>query len=364
MAQIIRSLSRVASRLLLILLIGGAGLCQGCSQLDSFFSDDSGPGSNPGIVEVAVTNTAPKSLSTGGLGYTSCKVAITGAEISPDGSNWFSVLELAGETVELASAADAMDRIHILGQKSFNVTEAFSKARVHLNYVFRDSTPSVNYTADPDNPLVTMPIVSAQADSYFTLAQGRTTLLYFDIDSSQEMTGIAGSGALSCEVRAMFTNICLFPYLDPESDKDGAWSNGTIYGYYHDTLLKDSTNTQIGTLAYQSETLTGNYLVSTGKWKGMKGTFEVYREAFAKYGRMLFVLNSGYDSGVWLSDQTKSEGYFSLNSIWPYARTGILVDTLGIQVGTMTLNDKLSFYKIAGDWSLTSTSETGKIYVH
>ncbi|PKK92076.1 MAG: hypothetical protein CVV64_01270 [Candidatus Wallbacteria bacterium HGW-Wallbacteria-1] len=363
----IDSLSRQNEKLyqiILVLIIPIITTLSGCSALDSRFPGESGPGSSPGIVSVAITNTAPKSLQTGSLGYTSCKVSVTRAEISPDGSSWFDVCKMAGETVELASPSDAMDKLHLLGEKSFNVAESFSRARVHLRHLSRDSSPPVSYTADPANPLLPLPELIVESQHYFTLAQGKTTMLYFDVDSSQDMSGVMGKSTLSGEVRSMFTNIRLFSYLDPESDRDGVWSNGTIFGYYHDNLLKDETNHQIGTIAYQQDSMEGNYLISTGRWKGLAGNFTVYNDSFAKYGRLLFVLGSGYDSGVWVSDRTKGEGYFSLNSIWPYAKSGIIVDTLGIQRGTITLNEKLSFSKIAGDWYITGEDERGKIFVY
>jgi hypothetical protein len=344
-------------------------LITGCNTLNNLLDEEypgeSGPGINVGSLEIGITNLAPKSLDSGSLGYTSCTVSPLKVEVSHDKSSWITLLEFSDRTIDLANSSDALDRLSIIGKKENLVAESFANARLYIKSIKRDSIPQINYTANPDTPLNKKDYIVLDSSISFRVEAQKNTLLIFDIDSSQAMNNLDMSG-ITNEIISMFTDLNLIPYLDPLSDRDGVWCNGSIYGYYKENILKNNLNAQIGTISFfdNDRKNQGIYTFSSGRYAGMSGNLKIEDNPFAKYGRILFFLSSNYSEGIWISDREKSEGNFFLNTLWPYSSNGILTDSLGGQYGDFTLYNKKSLFKVAGKWKITITEETGSVYFY
>lgn len=354
---------------LIFIFILGLAVLTGCNTLNDVLDDEypgaSGPGENLGSLEIGITNLSPKSLNSSGLGYTSCTINPMKVEVSHDGSSWVTLLDLDGQTIELADTNDALDRLSILGKKENLIAESYTNSRLTIKQVKRDSTPLINYVASPDTLLNKKEYIFLTCPLSFRIEANKKTLLIFDIDSSQPMNSLDMSG-MTCEISSMFSNLNMIPYLDPLSDRDGVWCNGTMYGYYKGNILKNNINTQIGTISFFTgdNSDQGIYTFSSGRYAGMSGNVKLEKNPFAMYGRILFFLNANYSEGIWISDREKAQGSFFLNSVWPYASTGILTDSFGIQYGEFTLNNKRSLYKISGNWKINATEEKGSVFFY
>lgn len=339
-------------------------LTAGCSgYFDEKFPGDIGPGSNSSTLALGFTNSNPRHLASGSLGYSRCSMVITGIEVSPDESTWFKVWSSPGVTVELADPAKALDAVTVVGSKSAMIPDFLSAGRVTVTKLTRDTVIPVDFVANSDNPFDRIDPMLLKAKLSFSLAPDKTTLFIFDIDSSQEMTGIR-EGGLSVEARAMFTEIRLLPYLEPLSDRDGVWSNGTVHGYYKGYELKDSNSQQIATLAFGEGSNEARYLITNGKYKGVSGKAFLEVNAFAKYSRILFVMDATHAGGMWLSDQVKAEGYFAMNSYWPYATSAVMTNFLGYGYGALTFRENRTFHKVTGDWTIDGSAEKGVVFVY
>lgn len=349
--------------LLIPLLILAATVAAGCEYLDNKYPGDTGPGSNSSTLALGFTNTNPRHLSSGSLGYSRCSMVITDIEVTPDESTWFKVWSSPGTTVELADPDKALDAVTLVGTKSSMIPDFLSAGRVTVTKLIRDTAAPVNFVASPDNPFDRIDPMVLTAKLSFSLAPDKTTLFMFDVDSSQEMTGIRERG-LSVEARSMFTEIRLMPYLEPLSDRDGVWSNGTIHGFYKGYELKDSNSQQIASLAFGEGSNEARYLITNGKYKGISGKAYLEVNAFAKYGRILFLIDASHAGGMWVSDQAKAEGYFIMNSYWPYATTASMTDLLGYGFGSMTFREDRTLYKVTGDWAIDGTAEKGVVFMY
>jgi hypothetical protein len=312
-------------------------------------------------ISVALTSSSPdfKSLykSNPDITVNKCEVTFSNIYLSNNGINWQKIEEGAKDSFDLAKSS----RFYVYPFVEGIEPDDYYKLRLGLKrIVFKSNYKSYTWEAETEDE-----VLYKDFDVYVTLfAKKRTGLLLF-FDISSDFLNVDG-GTFSLHAYKDYNLTMYFlPYSDKNIVVNGFWTTGDLHGYYKMSkgILMDTFMNYIGTFNIDTQTdSSGEFQILAGNFTGLKGEYQVISDLYSPDNEIVFFIGNNKVSGSWYKNYYGEWGTFYLDDTWPKSTSGTIYDSVGQEIGKITLGRKKFLEKVSGTYKMTATSYNGHVF--
>ena len=265
----------------LLLLLGAAAmgvLSAGC--LNYRVQGLTEPRLQEGFITFAITNSSARSSVSSSpeavVDATYCRVIIQKIEIADTSKVWIPVLTGNRLEVDLLDPNVALDKLWLFPEGMNVRSQTYYYVRFHLSYLETDAF-------DPTMFHPSSSLIKEVATSGFQVNSARTTTMIIDLDGPGAFKNVADPLAPGFSVESISwlnREIILIPYSRTIQGRQGVWTSGEEYGYYHESTMLDTVGNVVGSFTFNNSFSSGTYTFSAGKLQGVQGTFQFIRDGF------------------------------------------------------------------------------------